>query len=77
MIKLLLSTMHKITTHKIILLVVLHGCKSLPLTLREEHKLQMFENVMLPKILVPNRNEMNNLGYHIPVNFVIHTYHLV
>jgi hypothetical protein len=42
----------KIKIYKIIiLLVVLYGCMSL--TLREEHRLRVFENRMLRRILGP------------------------
>jgi hypothetical protein len=42
----------------IILLVVLYGCETSSLTLREEHRLSLFENRVLKKIFVPKRNEV-------------------
>jgi hypothetical protein len=49
----------KIKIYKtIILLVVLYGCESLPLTLREEHRLRVFENRVLRRIFGPRRDEV-------------------
>jgi hypothetical protein len=46
----------KIRMYKtIILLVVLYGCETWPLTLREEHRLRVFENRVLKRIFVPRR----------------------
>ena len=42
----------------IILPVVLYGCETWSLTLREERKLRVFENVVLRKIFVPRRDEV-------------------
>jgi hypothetical protein len=42
----------------IILLVVLHGCETWSLTLREEHKLRVFENRVLRGIFGPKRDEV-------------------
>jgi dolichol kinase len=39
----------------IILLVVLYGCKTWSPTLREEHRLRVFENRVLRRILGPKR----------------------
>ena len=41
----------------IILPVVLYGCESLSLTLREESRLRVFENRILRRIFGPKRNE--------------------
>jgi hypothetical protein len=41
----------------IILPVVLYGCETWSLTLREEHRLKVFENRVLRKILGPKKNE--------------------
>jgi hypothetical protein len=41
----------------IILHVVLYGCETCSLTLREEHTLRVFENRVLRKILGPKRDE--------------------
>jgi hypothetical protein len=38
--------------------VVLHGCETWSLTLREEHKLKVFENRVLRRIFGPKRDEM-------------------
>jgi hypothetical protein len=38
--------------------VVLYGCGTWSLTLREEHKLGMFENRALRRIFGPKRNEV-------------------
>jgi Mg2+/Co2+ transporter CorB len=37
----------------IIISVVLYGCETLSLTLREEHRLRAFENMALRRILGP------------------------
>jgi hypothetical protein len=42
----------------IILPVILYGCETWSLTLREEHRLRVFENKMLRKIFGPKRVEM-------------------
>jgi hypothetical protein len=48
----------KIKTYKtIILLVVLYGCQNWFLTLREEHRLRVFENRVLRRILGPKEEE--------------------
>jgi hypothetical protein len=39
----------------IILLVVLYGCETWSLTVREEHKLRVFENRVLKRIFGPKR----------------------
>jgi hypothetical protein len=38
--------------------VVLYGCETLSLTLREEHRLRVFENRVLKRICGPKRDEM-------------------
>jgi hypothetical protein len=38
--------------------VVLHGCETWSLTLREEHRLKVFENRVLRRIFVPKRDEV-------------------
>jgi hypothetical protein len=55
-----LLTKHiKIRIYKtIILLVVLYGCESWSLTLSEEHRLRVFENRMLRRILGPRKDEV-------------------
>jgi len=42
----------------IILLVVLYGCEAWSLTLREERKLRVFENMVLRSIFGPRRDEV-------------------
>jgi hypothetical protein len=42
----------------IILPVVLYGCETLFLTLREEHRLRVFENRVLRRIFGPKRDEV-------------------
>jgi hypothetical protein len=54
----LLSKNTKIKIYRsIILPIVLYGCETWPLTLREEHRLRMFENRVL-RIFVPKRDEV-------------------
>jgi hypothetical protein len=43
---------------KIILPVVLYGCETWSLTLREEHRLRVFEKRMLRRIFGPQRDEV-------------------
>jgi hypothetical protein len=38
--------------------VVLYGCETWSLTLREEHKLRVFENRVLRRIFLPKRVEV-------------------
>ena len=42
----------------IILPVVLYGCENWSLTLREERKLRVFENMVLRRIFGPKRDEL-------------------
>jgi len=42
----------------IILPVVLHGCETWSLTLREERKLTVFENMVFRRIFGPRRDEV-------------------
>jgi hypothetical protein len=49
----------KIRIHKTIILpVVLYGCETWSLALREEHRLRMFENRVLRRIFGPKRDEV-------------------
>jgi hypothetical protein len=48
----------------IILPVVLHGCETWPQTLREEHRLRVFENRVLRRIFEPKRDEVTGDGEH-------------
>jgi hypothetical protein len=55
----LLSRNLKIKIYKTIILpVVLYGCETWSLTLREEHRLGVFENRVLRRIFGPKRNEV-------------------
>jgi len=55
----LLSKNLKIKLYRtIILSVVLHGCETWSLTLREERKLRVFENMVLRRIFGPRREEV-------------------
>jgi hypothetical protein len=54
----LISKNIKIKIYKTIILpVVLYGCETWSLTLREEHKLRVFENSVLRRIFHPKREE--------------------
>jgi hypothetical protein len=49
----------KIKIYKIIISpVVLYGCETWSLTLREEHRLKVFENRVLRRIFGPKRDEV-------------------
>jgi hypothetical protein len=55
----LLSKNIKIRIYKTIILpVVLYGCETWSLTLREEHIMRMFENRVLRRIFEPKRDEV-------------------
>jgi hypothetical protein len=55
----LLSKKTKIKTYKTIILpVVLYGCATWSLTLREEHRLSVFENNVLRRIFGPRGEEL-------------------
>jgi hypothetical protein len=55
----LLSKNVKIRIYKTIILpVVLHGCETWSLTLRDEHRLGVFENRVLRRIFGPKRDEV-------------------
>jgi hypothetical protein len=54
----MLSKNVKIRIHKtIILSVVLNGCETWSFTLREEHRLWVFENRVLRRIFRPKRDD--------------------
>jgi hypothetical protein len=54
----LLSRNVKVKIHKTIILpVVLYGCETWSLTLREEQRLRVFENRVLRRIFGPRRDE--------------------
>jgi hypothetical protein len=54
----LLSTNVKVKIYNIILPVVLYGCETWSLTLRDEHRLRMSENRVLRRIFGPKRDEV-------------------
>jgi hypothetical protein len=55
----LLSRNVKVKIYKTIILpVVLYGCESWSLTLREEHRLRVYENRVLRRIFGPKRDEV-------------------
>jgi hypothetical protein len=55
----LLSKNIKIRIYKTtIFTVVLYGCETWSLTLREEHRLRVFENRVLRRIFGPKKNEV-------------------
>jgi len=55
----LLSTNLKIKIHiTVILPVVLYGCETWSLTLREERKLRVFENMVLRRMFGPRSDEV-------------------
>jgi hypothetical protein len=54
-----LSRNLKVRRYKTIILpVVLYGCETWSLTLREEHRLRVFENRVLRRIFGPKRDEV-------------------
>ena len=57
----LLSKKLKIKIYRnIILPIVLYGCETWSLTLREEHRLRVFENRVLRRVFGPKRDEGEN-----------------
>jgi hypothetical protein len=55
----LLSKNIKIRIYRTIILpLVLYGCETLSLTLREKHRRRVFENRMLRRIFGPKRDEV-------------------
>ena len=55
----LLSKNLKIKIYRTIILpVVLYGCETWSLTLREERKVRVFENMVLRRIFGPRRDEV-------------------
>jgi hypothetical protein len=53
-----------------ILAVVLCGCEAWSLTLREEHRLRVFENRVLRKIFGPKRRKTDRGENCIMMNFI-------
>jgi len=59
----LLSKNVKIKIYRTIILpVVLYGCETWSLTLREERKLRVFENMVLRRIFGPRKVEVTGNG---------------
>jgi hypothetical protein len=59
----LLSKNIKIRIYKTVNLpVVLYGCETWSLTLREEHRLRVFENRVLRRIFGPKRDDVTGFG---------------
>jgi hypothetical protein len=66
----------KVKLYKTIILpVVLYGCGTWSLTLREEHRLRVFENRVLGRIFEPKRDEV--MGSCTVGSFIICTHHLI
>jgi hypothetical protein len=62
----------KIKIYKTIILpVVLYGCETLSLTLREKHRLGVFENRVLRRIFGPKRDEVTG-GWRKLHNYELH-----
>ena len=58
----LLTKNLKIKIHRTIILpVVLYGCEAWSLTLREERKLRVFENMVLRRIFGPRRDKVTGM----------------
>ena len=58
----MLSKNLKIKIYRTIILpVVLYGCETWALTLREERKLRVFENMVLRRIFGPRRDEVTGV----------------
>jgi hypothetical protein len=64
------------TYKTIILPVVLYGCETWSLTLREEHGLRVFENKVMRKIVGPKRDEVTG-GWRKLHNEELHDLHLL
>jgi hypothetical protein len=53
------KTRIKLSFHVLFLSVVFYACGTCWLTLREEHRIRVFENVVLRRIFGPNRDEVS------------------
>jgi len=63
----LLSKNIKIKIYRIIILtVVLYGCETWSLILREQRKLRVFENMVLKRIFGPRRDEVTGEWRRLP-----------
>jgi hypothetical protein len=68
----------KIKIHITIMLpVISYGCETWSLTLREEHRLRVFENRVLKKVLGPKRYEVTSREDHIMKSFMICSPHQI
>jgi hypothetical protein len=68
----------KIKIYKtIILLILLYGCTTWPLTLREEYRLRVFENRIMKRIFEIKRDEYGEWRRHQDGNFIICTVHII
>jgi hypothetical protein len=66
----LISKTVKVKIYKTVILpFVLYGCKTWSLTLKEEHRLRVFENRVLRRIFGPKREEMDCEENCIMMNF--------
>jgi hypothetical protein len=52
----------------IILFVILYGCETWSLTLREEHRLRVFENRVLRRIFGPKKDEVRGEWRKLHIN---------
>jgi hypothetical protein len=75
----LLSKNTKIRIYRTIILpVVLYGCETWSLTLREEQRLRVFENMVLRRIFGPKRDEVTGGGEdYIRKNLMICIHHQI
>jgi hypothetical protein len=55
--------------------VILYGCETWSLTLREKHRLRVFENGVLRRIFGPKRDGVT--GEYITRNLIICTHHQI
>ena len=53
-----MSALLNIFLFSVVVLLVLYGCETWSLTLREERKLRVFENMVLRRIFGPRRDEV-------------------
>jgi hypothetical protein len=53
-----LSRNVKVKIYRTIILIVLYGCETWSLTLREKHRLRVFENTVLRRIFGAKRDEV-------------------
>jgi hypothetical protein len=68
----------KIKIHRTVILpVVLYGCETWSLTLREEHRLRVSENSVLREILDPKRRKTDYGAYYIMMSFMACIFHQI